>query len=449
MPQSPYDPVAGVLAKAPAGTSSRADAWDAFHAATDENDLASRLNSIDLPDSVKADLWDLKATGRTKPVSAEDFSGPRGWPATLGDVMVGAVKGLGSSAIDLGKMAYGSVNPAGAFSIEPAAEAMKDSLAATNTGEKVGKGLETAAEFAMPAYETAKLGMTAARAVPEVAGKVLPTVAEMLTSDSPLLTQLRTTVARKLLKSALDSGAAKAAPAVVDAAAPEVAAEGSKLIPLSMEDFQDALKARQAAAGTKLVKPLNLTDELAQAAAEARANLNAPTPPARVTTPPPAELPAGYTPRTTVPKVAPKAAAPAPTPAPTAAPARPYFLKSPEQLADEAAATSAPSSAPRPYFLKSPEQIAAETGTPATAAKPSGSISINDLPESWKSRVGQDIFPQTGAESKEVVDAMRQELKARGLTVGQAITEISKNRNLSTQLRTQLLWSLSKMSAVQ
>ncbi len=74
MPQSPYDPVAGILAKSPTLNKHRADAWDAFHDAADADDLATRLGSLDLPDSVKADLWDLKATGKTRPATAEEFT---------------------------------------------------------------------------------------------------------------------------------------------------------------------------------------------------------------------------------------------------------------------------------------------------------------------------------------------------------------------------------------
>lgn len=58
MPQA--DPVADRLRRAPVAPSLRADAWDAFHAATDADDLTRRISALKIPDDVKADLWDLK-----------------------------------------------------------------------------------------------------------------------------------------------------------------------------------------------------------------------------------------------------------------------------------------------------------------------------------------------------------------------------------------------------
>lgn len=41
----------------------RADAWDAFQQSKDENDLASRIQGMTLPQDTKAVLWDLKKAG--------------------------------------------------------------------------------------------------------------------------------------------------------------------------------------------------------------------------------------------------------------------------------------------------------------------------------------------------------------------------------------------------
>lgn len=52
------DPVAGILMQAPATL--RADAWDAFNASANADELASKIGSMNLPKEVKAQLWDLK-----------------------------------------------------------------------------------------------------------------------------------------------------------------------------------------------------------------------------------------------------------------------------------------------------------------------------------------------------------------------------------------------------
>ena len=156
-----------------------------------------------------------------------------------------------------------------------------------------------------------------------------------------------------------------------------------------------------------------LTEVLQQALAES----SAPTPPPRITTAPAPELPPGYTPRTSAPK--PKAAKmTAPTPD---APKRPYFLKPEAQIAAEKAAKAAPKAEPK-------------------------AISIADLPEAWKSKTGQDIFPMTAAQTREVADAFKQEIAARGLTTGQALMLVSKNTDLPTAVRSQIMRALTKVS---
>lgn len=111
MPQTPYDPVAGILSKSPLGNTVRADAWDAFHDASDEEDLADRLGKLSLPDSVKADLWDLKATGRDprKTVSAEDFTPKPGWPAKIADFATDLLPTIGGT---VGSFAGGPIGAA-------------------------------------------------------------------------------------------------------------------------------------------------------------------------------------------------------------------------------------------------------------------------------------------------------------------------------------------------
>jgi hypothetical protein len=177
--------------------------------------------------------------------------------------------------------------------------------------------------------------------------------------------------------------------------------------------------------------------------AESMAKLRQPEP-VTVTTPPPADLPPGYTPRTTVPKPKPVKMAAKAEPKPPVERKRAYFLKSADDIAAEAAPVEA-ATAPgqqRPYFLKSPEEIAAAQA-PSEAVTPSGSITLDDLPASWRSHTGQDLFPTTGVEAKVIRDTLREEIKARGLTVGQAMAAISKNKDIPTKMRSQMMRALS------
>lgn len=76
------DPVADVLLKdATSSKGARADAWDAFHAATSADDLAAKLKTIGIGQSAKAALWDLKSR---KPVAPPIMTptGPVGMGAT-------------------------------------------------------------------------------------------------------------------------------------------------------------------------------------------------------------------------------------------------------------------------------------------------------------------------------------------------------------------------------
>lgn len=52
--------IQSILQNAPIPQAIRASAWDAYQGATDEDDLAARLNKLPIPNNVKADLWDAK-----------------------------------------------------------------------------------------------------------------------------------------------------------------------------------------------------------------------------------------------------------------------------------------------------------------------------------------------------------------------------------------------------
>lgn len=181
MPQVPYDPLAGILARTPIPQSARADAWDAFHDAENEDDLAQRLEKLSLPQRVKADLWDLKSgyDART-PATSEEFTMPKGQridgasfgekiknaAAFLGNEVVGAAKGAAHTALDIGQTAVNAGVIPGQIPGAPNA-AVRAGMEATpysNLGQQVGGGLETVAELAMPLTKAVEAIPSAARA---------------------------------------------------------------------------------------------------------------------------------------------------------------------------------------------------------------------------------------------------------------------------------------------
>jgi hypothetical protein len=66
--------IQSILTAAPIPQSVKADAWDAYHAATSADDLAARVNRLPLPKSIKADLWDAKSR-ETAPVAPVPSAG--------------------------------------------------------------------------------------------------------------------------------------------------------------------------------------------------------------------------------------------------------------------------------------------------------------------------------------------------------------------------------------
>jgi hypothetical protein len=61
MPTQTNDPAAPILSAATGlNNEQRAAAWDAFHHAANQDDLAKTLQGMNIPQSVKAELWDAK-----------------------------------------------------------------------------------------------------------------------------------------------------------------------------------------------------------------------------------------------------------------------------------------------------------------------------------------------------------------------------------------------------
>lgn len=119
----------------------------------------------------------LKVTGDSPPTAAEleqlfasagdqPERGPLGQAFdTAVDVGKGALKGAGRTGIDLAKMAMGAqVIPGLSLAGVPVLERAREGLTYDNTAQRIGGGLETAAEFAFPLLKGAQAVPTAAKA---------------------------------------------------------------------------------------------------------------------------------------------------------------------------------------------------------------------------------------------------------------------------------------------
>ncbi len=200
-------------------------------------------------------------------------------------------------------------------------------------------------------------------------------------SETPLLTQARKKVMGKILDWALPKPAAAPVPS--------------------------------SNAGGRMVQGqrLSVEDEIAAALDD----LRGPSPEPSVQLPPQVTVAASATPRTSAPRITPKPAAATATETAPAPPKRAYFLKPESEIAP--AATSAPRS--------------------------SKAVTMAELPDAWKSHTGQDLFPVTGVEAKVIREALMQEIKDRGLSVGQALQLVSANKQIPTVMRAQIIRALS------
>ncbi len=387
----------------------------------------------------------------TRPVSAEDFMSPEdianrdNGTSVLGDIARGFGKRAVSSVAALGEMAAagGMIPGVSAAQADPFNPVMRHPLfrrveettTPKNDAETLGGRMELAAELAGPVVGAVKAAPSLVKGAVS-AVKALPSAVK---TGGPVLVDVATgnyvRAARRLLGAALENGS-KSAEELPKALAelperpvftgtkaappPTISSPGGFSMPAPRPN------APVAPPPGRLV-PATPPASVEQVAADALAEARLPSPPARVTTPPPASLPAGYTPRSTVPKPVQARQAAARTP-----------------RAERPTASPPPNEGPpkRAYFLKSPDQIAA-AAEPIEAVAPSGSITVDDLPASWQSRVGQDLFPTTGEEAKAIETALRAEIKERGMTMGQAIAAVSKNPHIPTQTRMQIIRAFS------
>lgn len=362
----------------------------------------------------------------TKPAAAEDYVPPsKGWPATIGDAVRGAAKAAGSTATSFGKLAYDVspigriLNPGRAPQDDPLLQDLKaiggaqldefrKAANATTMPEVLGHATAGMLPFAGPAAAQAaeKIGAGDAEGVGEAAVLLAAPFVDRGVPVAARAGRAVGTAAKAVPSVALD--AAEMVPGIGTPI--KVARKIGKLASKLDEVLGPA--ASESNVGGRLVRAESPTVEAA--VSDALAEIQRETPPARTTTPPQRDLPAGYTPRSSAPKLR---VVPKPAPEPSAAPAPPK----------------------RAYFLRKPEDMVPVADE---AVSPSDFTDQTQLPTSWRSRMDQPVTPVTAADVAELA----QGLTARGLSPAEAIKAVSKNTQLAPEMRVQLLTALGKVA---
>lgn len=94
------DPVEDLLRRANLNDRQRAGLWDVYQTATNAEDLAARLQAIDVPRDLKADLWDLKARDEMAKDRSSGASMTSALP-TIGGMLGGLAGGSKSNPIGM------------------------------------------------------------------------------------------------------------------------------------------------------------------------------------------------------------------------------------------------------------------------------------------------------------------------------------------------------------
>lgn len=169
------DDIEAILRSAAGTDAARADAWDAFHQSATPDEFAAKVKGLSIPDSVKADLWDLKAAAKPQQATPTANAAPgsntglglvsagRGVPAAAGLAMEAATnpalprmaatvgRTVGAVAPAVGALVTG--NPAEAIAL--AANAGKSAWAGGKAGYFTGKLAQGAAGPVASALEKA------------------------------------------------------------------------------------------------------------------------------------------------------------------------------------------------------------------------------------------------------------------------------------------------------
>jgi hypothetical protein len=195
------DPVAERLQQVQAPNAVRADVWDAFQQATSADDFAQKVKEMAIPNEVKADLWDLKqamaptfrttnevdATGdpvvRLKTESAAEgdqlLANIRNIGGFAKDVAVGAGKSLLRSGIRGGELLR---KIPGVDAVSPKFIPLKPSqVESANTGQTIGGLVEQGAELLAPTRAVEAAGVKASElAAPYLTRVLSPKLAALI-----------------------------------------------------------------------------------------------------------------------------------------------------------------------------------------------------------------------------------------------------------------------------
>jgi hypothetical protein len=179
MEQAQPDPLETLLRAAPLNDRQRAGLWDMYEASKNADDLAARLQSMELPQDLKAQMWDLKSQSAA-PQEPQPSHGASGswkeptWSDRMGlneptsSPVQGFVRGAGAGLVDLTQGAVAKV--AGQMQAKHAVDRTGKELPADakpvieapdNFSGKVGGALPALAEMAIPV----SAGASAAKAV--------------------------------------------------------------------------------------------------------------------------------------------------------------------------------------------------------------------------------------------------------------------------------------------
>ena len=174
------DPLEDFLRAAPLNDRQRAGLWDMYEASKNADDLAARLKSMELPEDIKAGLWDLKSQGSapaTEPKAATwsdrlGLNSPNPQMPQLGaleplaQMVRGGIRGAGAGAVDMVQGAASSL-----MGTANAIAGAEDQGAATAAG-MAGTPYQPAPAREMPAPDN--LSGTVGTILPDVAMSVMP-----------------------------------------------------------------------------------------------------------------------------------------------------------------------------------------------------------------------------------------------------------------------------------
>lgn len=183
----PQDQALQILTPAQVDNDTKALAWDAFHGSANEDEFASKIKDMKIPDSVKADLWDAK---RQQNMHTADFMSPKpvnqgqGAPlsfaktieaAHLAGTGRGAVKSL-ARTLSSGSQYSSSLDPifqqAGVkgediqAGKDALAEEFRNRMQPQGMDEKIGAGLEQTGEMALTGGPLRKAAVSATAKLP-------------------------------------------------------------------------------------------------------------------------------------------------------------------------------------------------------------------------------------------------------------------------------------------